>query len=163
MAGENLISLQLTDEEMKEAEQAIAVFQKLSAKFLEISPDDRVELPKMGKKNYQFVQKSINIMELNPDLVPKYIDIVEVKKDFTLIEQLQKILYPLQSITRRVEDTAMVAGSEAYMGCISLYQALKTASRSNIPSARSSYNELRTYFPGGSRSTPADKTTVSAS
>jgi hypothetical protein len=157
MAGENLVSLQLSIEEMQEIEKAIAVLQTLSTKLVEISPSDRMELPKMGKKTFQFVSKCIDVMDLNPDLVPKYVDIAEVKKDVSLIAQLQKVLFPLQSITRRVEDTAMIAGSEAYLGSISMYQSLKTAARSNVASARTHYNELREYFPGGGGRTPTEK------
>jgi hypothetical protein len=51
----------------------------------------------------------------------------------------------------------MVAGSEAYLGCISMYQSLKTAARSNVAAARTHYTELREYFPGGGR-TPVEKT-----
>lgn len=149
MAGENLVSLELTKEEIAEYEAAIGTLKKLSDRLIEISPSDRMETPKMGKKTYQFVTKCIDVMELTPDLVPKYVDIAEVKKDISLIAQLQKILFPLQAITRRVEDTAMIAGSEAYMGCISMYQSLKTASRSNVPAARTHYTALREYFPGG--------------
>lgn len=162
MAGENIVSLQLSTEEVQDAEKAIAVLQALAAKLIEISPVDRMEVPKMGKKTFQFVTKCIDVMDLNPDLVPKYVDIAEVKKDINLIGQLQKILFPLQAITRRIEDTTMVAGSEAYLGCISMYQSLKTAARSNVPAARTHYSVLREYFPGGGRiaAEKAEKETV---
>jgi hypothetical protein len=158
MAGENLVSLELTDEEIREYEAAIESLKKLSVKLIEISPADRMEAPKMGKKTFQFVTKTIDVMDLTPDLVPKYVNPVEVKKDVKLIAQLQKILFPLQSITRRVEDTTMVAGSEAYLGCISMYQSLKTAARSNVESARTHYNNLREYFPGSGTRSKTDTT-----
>jgi len=162
MAGENLVSFQFTDEEVAQLDNALSVFEAAAKKLIEVSQTDRMEIAKMTKKGFQFINKSIDIMNISPDLVPRFVDVENVKTDVALLSQLQRFLLPLQAITRRIEDTMMVTGSEAYLGCLSTYQSIKNAAKGNVASARVHYDELKQFFPGPSRSTATETTTTAA-
>jgi hypothetical protein len=50
-----------------------------------------------------------------------------------------------------VDDTTMVAGSEAYQFALIFYNSVKMAARQDIPGAKAIYGELKKRFPGPKR------------
>jgi hypothetical protein len=50
-----------------------------------------------------------------------------------------------------VDDTEMIAGSEAYQAALVFYKSVKVAAAQDIPGAKAVYDELKTRFPGGKR------------
>jgi hypothetical protein len=84
--------------------------------------------------------------ETNPTLVPCYLDIPEAKKDFALSQDLNSVLKQVSTLQRAIEDTMMVAGSEAYNAALVFYNSVKGASRVNVPGSEAVYNDLRQRF-----------------
>lgn len=111
-----------------------------------LTPSDRLELSKMGDKTIAFVQKSLEYAENNPTLVPGYLDISEAKKDFALSQDLNNVLKQVATLQRAIEDTAMVAGSEAYNAALVFYNSVKGASRVNVPGSEAVYKDLQQCF-----------------
>jgi hypothetical protein len=50
-----------------------------------------------------------------------------------------------------VDDTEMVAGSEAYQSALVFYNSVKMAARQDISGDKAVYEELKKRFPGGKR------------
>jgi len=78
--------------------------------------------------------------------VPSYLDVPEAKKDFALAHDLYGILQQINTLQRAVEDTMMVAGSEAYDAALIFYNSVKGASRVNVPGSEAIYNDLHQRF-----------------
>jgi hypothetical protein len=53
-----------------------------------------------------------------------------------------------RQVADNIDDTAMVAGSEAYQASLVFYNAVKAASAQDIPGAKEVYNYLKARFPG---------------
>lgn len=51
-----------------------------------------------------------------------------------------------------LDDTMMLAGSEAYVAALAFYNAVKGVGRANVPGAALIYEDLRGRFPSGTRS-----------
>jgi hypothetical protein len=100
----------------------------------------------MGDKTIAFVQKSLEYAETNPALVPGYLDVPEARKDFALAQDLNTVLKQVSTLQRAIEDTAMVAGSEAYNAALVFYSSVKGASRVNVPGSEAVYNDLQQRF-----------------
>ena len=49
----------------------------------------------------------------------------EIKKDVNLILAIYKILDPLKKLEKKLEDSALLAGSEAYLPSIAIYNSIK--------------------------------------
>lgn len=111
-----------------------------------LTPTDRLELSKMGDKTIAFVQKALEYADTNPTLVPGYLDVSEAKKDFALSQDLNNILKQVSTLQRAIEDTTMVAGSEAYNAALVFYNSVKGASRVNVPGSEAVYNDLQQRF-----------------
>jgi len=101
---------------------------------------------KMGDKSQAFVEKSLEYASTNPTLVPTYLDLPEVKKDLKLFQDLGSILKQVSTLQRAVEDTMMVAGSEAYDGGLVFYASVKGASRVNVPGSEAISDDLQKRY-----------------
>ena len=57
-----------------------------------------------------------------------------------------------------IEDTVILAGSEAYVAALSYYNAVKQAVKMNVAGAKVIYDDLRTRFEGNGPRSAKDKT-----
>ena len=148
MSQENLISTTIPADELADITSKLNAVNALLAKYLlfNLTPSDRLELSKMGDKTIAFVNKALEYAESNPTLVPAYLDMAEAKKDYALSQDLNTILKIVSTLERALEDTTMVAGSEAYNAALVFYNSVKGASRVNVPGSEAVYNDLQQRF-----------------
>ncbi|MBV5284143.1 MAG: hypothetical protein JZU53_17110 [Paludibacter sp.] len=148
MAQENQISTMIPAETLTDILAKVNALNASLANYLlfNLTPTDRLELSKMGDKTIAFVQKSLEYAENNPSLVPVYLDIPEAKKDFALSQDLNSVLKQVSTLQRAIEDTMMVAGSEAYNAALVFYNSVKGASRVNVPGSEAVYSDLQQRF-----------------
>lgn len=150
MSSSNRISSEITPEQ---AAAIAAAFEQLKTALapvllINLTNEERTAILKMGDKTLAFVSKTLEYATQNPLLVPNYIDLAEAKKDNKLAADIYGIFQQLSSILRGIEDTGMVAGSEAYEAALVIYHSIKGASRSNITGTQAIYDDLKQRFPG---------------
>ncbi|MBI2721559.1 MAG: hypothetical protein HYX39_05240 [Bacteroidetes bacterium] len=126
--------------------QKITDINNLLPFLINLTEEERQTLPKMGDKSLSFVNKALQYAEANASLVPPYINIVELKKDLKLTEDLTSILQPLSQLQEALDDTTMAAGSESYTAALAFYGSVKQASKLNIPGTQTIFNDLKTRF-----------------
>ncbi|GAB4341459.1 MAG: hypothetical protein OHK0038_21160 [Flammeovirgaceae bacterium] len=147
MGKENLVSLDITPADMQEIRNAITTLEtKLLPYLLELSNQEKKDLPKMKDKTVAFVTKATEHAEQNPQLVPPFINIVELRKDLDAVETLRKILNPLEKICKSLDDTMVMAGSEAYKSALAFYNAVKSGRKLNASGAKEVYDDLKVQF-----------------
>lgn len=153
MAQKNTISAVLSPEEKAAVLQHIAGIRQQLAVALQfhLTPHDRREIPKMGDKSLAFVGKALEYATNNMHLVPAYLDIEEAKKDYALANNVHEVLRDLEVLVTSLQDTIMVAGSEAYDAALVFYTSVKAAARTNAPGVQSIYDDLVQRFPRGGR------------
>ena len=150
MPQQNLFELILTEAEIVEVETALATLDRvLGPKLKTLTADVRMEIPKMGDKTVSFVTKSREYAGKNNDLVPVFLDMAMLDADVSGFDRLRNYLQRLVPLTRAIEDSMMLAGSEAYQGALIFYRAVKMAAQAGIPNADIIYKDLSARFPGG--------------
>jgi hypothetical protein len=102
----------------------------------------------MGEKTLSFVEKAHEAAAENPNLVPPFLDMAAFDIDFANAHNLRSLLLLTQQLHENVDDTTMVAGSEAYQFALIFYNSVKMAARQDIPGAKAIYRELKKRFPG---------------
>jgi hypothetical protein len=148
MNSENRVSVVFSDEDVKAIQDAVNILnQKLLPFLIKVGPEERRMIPKMGDKTVSFVTKAAEYASSNPALVPQFIDVEEIKKDVSLVSVLRTIAGPLDTISDLLNDTMLVAGSEAYCSALAFYSSVKFAARMNQPGAEVIFNELKQQFP----------------
>lgn len=93
--------------------------------LLDLSPEDRQALPKMGDKSRAFVSQALQLAEQDDSYLPRSFDVAEMKRDVALAEQLYPIVVALKQLSEFVDDTYVQVGSEAYTAALVVYQSAK--------------------------------------
>jgi hypothetical protein len=119
----------------------------LAPYLLALTPAERRELPKMGEKTINFVEKAYDFAQKNPALFPAYLSLDAFGVDFGDAHRLWTLLNTVQQLEEGVDDTEMIAGSEAYQSALVFYKSVKMAAAQDIPGAKAVYEELKTRFP----------------
>jgi hypothetical protein len=122
-----------------------------------LTPEDRQAFFKMGDKSYAFVEKTVELAAINPKFAPSYFKLDELKIDLEDAVNLRTLINRLQQLSRKLEDTAMLAGSEAIAQSLSYYNSVKQATRDNVSEARPLFEELKKRFVFGRPQKNTDK------
>jgi hypothetical protein len=132
----NLISTSISEKEIDEILAAIERINHLLPNLVTLTNEEKASLPKVSFSNLDFVNEVLGMAEKNPEQVPKSINIPEIRKDIKLIEAISRILRPLKQLEKKLEDSALVAGSEAYIPSLAIFNYLRmgrrTSQRQNI-------------------------------
>lgn len=148
MSITNNISIVINEEAKNNIQEAISIIYTNLPKLVTLSNDQRIMLPKMGDKTVAFVNKSLEYAKQNPDIVPKYLDMAEFTKDVEAVNSLFQIVTPLHKLMEELDDTMLLAGSEAYTASLVFYSALKSALAAGQSGLKNIYDDLSARFPG---------------
>jgi hypothetical protein len=146
--SDNRVSVVISTEDKQKIQAAIKVLQDtLEPLLLQLDAEDRKTLFKMGDKTVAFVYKAYEHSQRNPELAPKYFNFSEMKKDMDAVTDLRQIVNPLEQLVQSLNDTMMLAGSEALNEAMVFYTAVKGAAKAKIGSSEHIYNDLSSRFP----------------
>lgn len=146
--SENLVSIELNNDALEKIQEAINVINNNLPDLISISKEEKSAMPKMGDKTVAFVNKALEYAKQNPQITPGFLNVDEFNKDVSAVSTLSRILNPLQQLVEKLDDTTTVAGSEAYVAALTFYSAVKNAVRSDVPGAKTIYDDLCNRFPG---------------
>ena len=149
MAIQNNITFSLTEEQKTEVEAAINTLKTVLLPHLQtLTANERQEITKMGDKSVAFVEKAYAYSQEQPDLVPAYVDTNEMKVDLDAFDQLRSYKIQLDQLLESLDDSMMLAGSDAIVSALSIYSAFKMAAGNNMPGAEPAYEDMKARFPG---------------
>jgi hypothetical protein len=83
-----------------------------------------------------------------PNLIPPFVDPVEVAKDRALRLVLANMFRETKKFCEMLDDTLVLVGSEIWMADLSFYQTVRQAAKRDVPGADTVYDELKARFPG---------------
>jgi len=136
-------------------DQALAKLNEASALLrpylLTLTLSERSDMVKMGDKSSAFVQKALEYSKTNPEFAPGYLNLGDFEIDFTDAQNLISILNVANQLSNGIDDTKMIAGSEAYQAALLYYNSMQRAVDKNVPGAKAIYEELKNRFPAKSR------------
>jgi len=136
-------------EVVEQAKQFFTQAQQVLAPYLiSLTPDERVQLPKMGEKSVPFVTKGSEYLQLPGTPAPPYINPEDLKVDINAFETLRQIRQIAQPTVDMLDDTMLLCGSEAYVSVLAFYSYLKGAAKMNVPGAKTVLEDLSARFPG---------------
>jgi len=149
MSDSNRISLVLPAEEAEQVKQLFAqIGQILSPHLINLTPDERVQLPKMGDKTIPFVTKGLEYLKIPGTPAPSYVNPAELEVDLNAYGTIRQIRQVAQPIIDMLDDTMLLCGSEAYVPVLAFYTYLKGAAKMNVPGAKTILEDLSARFPG---------------
>lgn len=158
MTEPNRVSAVLGDAEVAEVRTQIGALRTRLPFLINLSPQDRKDLPKLGDKSVGFDEKCQAYMESNPEFLPGFVDTAELDRDRALRSQLLRLAPDLMALAEQIEDTLTALGSEIVMVDFAYYQGVREAARRGLPGAQLIYDDLRARFPGSGRPVSKAKT-----
>ncbi|TPN82803.1 hypothetical protein [Aquimarina algicola] len=147
MSQDNQISVEIPVQTTDTLLQSLQEAKNALAPFLQaLTNEERANMLKMGDKSAPTVQKVKSYLETNPEFAPSYMDKVEFLKDEAVVSQLTPISNILNQLASDVEDTLMLAGSEALKSSLLYYGQVKEANNKGVTSAKPIYEDLKKRF-----------------
>ena len=147
--GTHQLSLDLSDAEAQQIRDALKLLQdKLVPRLVNLGPDERRGLPKMGDKTVSFVGKALDYAREHPQMRPPYIDMDAFARDWAAVELLLSMQRPLSQLVDMVDHSLLLAGSRAFSAGLACYRAVKDAARLKVPGAATIVDDLGQRFPG---------------
>ena len=104
--------------------------EKAIASFVELTPDQRQKLPKMGDRSEAFCRQTVMVLEQNQEIVPPGFDFSEMKRDLATWNTLQPRLLRLRELLAKGEDTSMALGSDVITAALEGYTLMKLFGKS---------------------------------
>jgi len=123
-----------------------------------LTTEERVVLPAIDINNKVFTEDAIMAGVNNTAMLPAFISVPNMQTDMTLFSQLDEIIILMKQLLEKLEDTQLLAGSEAYTSALVLYKLFGSAADAGIPGADAIVSQLRARFTSQGN-TPADTPT----
>lgn len=111
-----------------------------------LTEKERQELFKMGNKTVATVQKVKSYTDTNPEFIPSYMQTNEFDKDAEVVNQLTPLHNVAFQLASDLDDTRMLAGSEALAEALIYYGSVREAATKGIPQAKPIYADLKERF-----------------
>ena len=122
---QNLVSLDLSADQIAAMDQAIATLEALTKPFITLSADDKNSLVKMGDKSVAFCQQTALVLSQNKDALPAGFDYTEMEDDLAAYAALQGRVLRIREVLAKMEDTQIALGSDVMVASSEGYALMK--------------------------------------
>lgn len=140
------INVTMTAAQITAVKTALQTIQTNMPFLTGLTIEERIAIPKINVSNKAFVEDAINAGVNNASMLPGYITIPPMQTDLQLFHQLDELLVLCRQVTEKLEDTQMLAGSEAYISGLTLYRLFGTAAEAGVPGADAIHASLKQRF-----------------
>lgn len=148
----NRLNITLTEAQVIAVKAAIQTIYTEVPFLLGLTVEERISLPKINVANKAFTEDAINAITNNGDMLPGYLNVATMQTDLQLFSQLDELTPLVRQLLEKLEDTQILAGSEAYVSALAGYRLFGAASEAGIPGADAVYDGLKARFSTGSTS-----------
>lgn len=148
---ENKISFSIDSTKMTAILEALSTIDANLTGLITLTDEERQSMPRFGDKSTSFVDKALVFGKERTDVIPSYLSLIEMEKDVEARPELLKIITPMRSILEKLEDSYLLAGTEAFLAALVIYDILKKADHDGVPGLRNMIDDLQKRFPGKRR------------
>lgn len=141
---QNIISVQLSDQDLAEVDQALATLQRVFAALVVLQPQQRRELTKMGDKSEAFCRQTLELLAANPQIVPPSLQLAEAQADLQALDRLRPRLLQLSQLVERADDSMLALGSDVMSASLEGYGLLKLSGKSEA--LKGAHRDLSSRF-----------------
>ena len=152
MAKENLVSATLTAADLQAVSDAIVTIRSKLPFLIDLSPQDKRRLFKMGDVSRAFVEKALIAAQANPQVLPPAFDVAEYARDWALWAQLGPIVTQVVQLGELVDDTQTALGADLMNAALTAYGHLSQASVGGLEEVKA---DLGQRFGRRNSATPA--------
>ena len=142
----NRIDTVMTPAQVTDVKNAITAINTAISFSVSLTAEERMTLPKISVANKSFTEDAINALDNNAAIFPAYLNVGQMQNDLKLYQQLDELATILRQTLERIEDTRILAGSEAYVAALTVYKIVGAAAKAGIEGSETIYEQLRERF-----------------
>ncbi len=150
----NRIDTVMTPAQVTDVKNAITAINTVISFSVSLNTDERASLPKISVANKSFTEDAINAIANNGALFPAYLNVAQMQNDLELYRQLDELSTMLRQTLERIEDTRILAGSDAYVAALSVYKLVGAAASAGVQGTDTIYEQLRERFTVSTNNNP---------
>jgi hypothetical protein len=129
---ENKISAVLDEQKITEICQRIDDIKSLLPFLIDLTPEERKTLPKLGDKSLMFATKALDLIKKDFSFMPGNFSIEEMEKDIVLFDKMLRVRLEIGKLFELVDDTTIEVGSEAYTAALTVYDNAKRNGKNTV-------------------------------
>ena len=154
----NRLNITATAEQITAVKTAIQTISTNLPFLIGLTAAERTALPAIDVNNKAFAEDAIHAGANNASLIPSYVSVEDMQNDMLLFNQLEEIAGLIKQLLEKVEDTKLLAGSEAYVSALALYKLFGAASEAGVPGSDVIVSQLKARFAkqGGAAKAPVN-------
>ncbi|HEY0428632.1 MAG TPA: hypothetical protein VGC76_12700 [Pyrinomonadaceae bacterium] len=92
---------------------------------VDLTPEERQSLVKMGDSGRPFVEGTLTLVEQDDSFMPRSFDKAEMRRDNDFYTAMQPVLVQMTRLFESVSDTMMLAGSDLIVAALEVYRNAK--------------------------------------
>jgi hypothetical protein len=127
--AQNLISLTLSAADLTAIDGALTTLEQKFAGLVDLTPDQRKSLSKMGDASEAFCRQTLTVLGQNTGILPPSFNLAEAQADLANIDTLRPRFARLQSLIEKADDTEMALGSDVMSAALEGYAQLKVSGK----------------------------------
>lgn len=116
--------------------------------LLGLTTEERSSYPAIDISNKVFTEDAIIAGVNNTNILPPYVSPAAMQTDLTLFSQLDELIALHNQLGEKLLDTQLLAGSEAYIGALTLYKLFASAAEAGVAGSDAIYSQLKQRFAG---------------
>ena len=122
---QNSIDTSITTANRDQMLALIAQISDLMPVKVDLSPEDRKSLVKMGESGRPFVETTLNIVEQDDTFMPRSFDKTGMRKDSDFYTMMLPVWIQVIKLAEMFDDVMMLTGSDLIMAGLEVYKNLK--------------------------------------
>lgn len=126
---ENRIDAVLDPSRRDQILDLIAQIRALLPFLIDLSPEERQTLVKMGNSGRPFVEQALNLVEQDDSFMPRSFDKTVMRKDKDLDTAMQPVVIQMTQLFEAINDTMMLVGSDLILAGLDVYRNARNNGR----------------------------------
>lgn len=127
--ADNRVSAVLSDADRTVVLAAVDTIREKLPFLVDLEPQERKELAKMGDKRRALVERAVTFVQQNPDVIPVTFDKAEFEKDLALFQAMAPVVAEVMKLQELVDDTMVALSADLYAAALTVYLLAKAAGR----------------------------------
>jgi len=126
---QNRIALTFQTDRLERIDGSLTALEADLDLLIALTPEERLELVKMGDKSRAFCEKALEVAEQQAGLMPRDFDIDAFRLDQLALAALRPRIARMAYLMQRMEDTERALGSDIMAAALEVYGVLKVAGK----------------------------------
>ncbi len=122
------------------------IHDKLVPHLVPLAAADRKKPSRMGAKSVDFVSNALGYALGHPEFNPGFLAVKDFEDDVAVVAVLRELRQSLKQVGDLIDDSLVLAGSDALAAALAFYQSVKAAARRNMPGAVTIAQDLAARF-----------------